>query len=297
MSDISPAQALSENDPPPLPLDDLPKWSPWPSRLLGLEEFAQQHRDVKKIEEEYSRGKWQACRDAFHKSGGKMTPQALRVNLYAKDPAALRAGVRHGKLCVTSTTALMKWHDGALVEIMRDAIEQSKTVVELGCAFGFNLWNLSRLSPNKQYRGGEYADSAIELARELYVHEPHIRVEKFNFYDQTYKILEKAEGPITVYTSQALEQIPFADQVIETLGVYRDKIAAVVHLEPSYELYGTDDLMGQMRRRYIEVNDYNRDLVGAISRRDKDIRIVSQTPGILGWNPFNSLALIHWEFK
>lgn len=70
-----------------------------------------------------------------------------------------------------------------------------------------------------------------------------------------------------------------------------------MHLEPSYELYGTDDLMGQMCRRYIEVNDYNRDLVGAISRRDKDIRIVGQTPGILGWNPFNSLALIHWKFK
>lgn len=59
-----------------------------------------------------------------------MTPQALRVNLYAKDPTALRAGVSHGKLCVTSTIQLMKWHDGALGEIMRDAIEQSKTVVE-----------------------------------------------------------------------------------------------------------------------------------------------------------------------
>lgn len=56
MSDMSPAHALSENDPPPLPLDDLPKWSPWPSRMLEPEEFTQQHRDAKKIEEDTATG-------------------------------------------------------------------------------------------------------------------------------------------------------------------------------------------------------------------------------------------------
>ena len=51
-----------------------------------------------------------------------------------------------------------------------------------------------------------------------------------------------------------------------------------------------------MCRRYIEINDYNRDLVSTLQGR-KDIEILRLGPNKVGWNPFNSLALIEWRLN
>ena len=277
-----------------LDLDDLPRWSPWPARLLGLEPFEPGARDLAKIEAEYGRDKWQQCLDAYRASGGALDPIRVRLAMNARDAATPRAAVYRGGLCLATVEELLALHYEALAEAMAGAIAHSRTVVELGSAFGAILWHLAKRFPGRRYVGGEYADSAVTLAAGLYAKTPEIAVEKFNFYDPGYAILEAAEAPVTVFTSQAIEQLPSAAHVLDVLGRYRDKIAAVVHLEPAYDLYG-DTLLGLMRRRYIELNDYNRDLIGELRRRP-DIRVVRLEPEVIGWNPFNALALVQWEF-
>ncbi|MEX0696128.1 MAG: methyltransferase domain-containing protein [Dongiaceae bacterium] len=278
-----------------LDLDELPRWSPWPARLLGLEPFVRPTRDLGKIEEEYDRGKWHQSLVAYRESERTPDPMQLRLMLFGADPGAPRAAVRHGALCVASNEQLLTWHADALANAMAHAIGRSATVVELGCGFGALLWHLAKRFPGRRYVGGEYAESAITLARELYATTPEIAVEKFNFYDPDYAVLEAAEAPVTVFTSQAIEQLPSAAHVLDVIARYRDKIAAVFHLEPAYDLYD-DTLLGLMRRRYIEINDYNRDLIRELRRRS-DLRIVRIEPDVLGWNPFNALALVHWEFS
>ena len=108
-------------------------------------------------------------------------------------------------------------------------------------------------------------------------------------------MIEKAKGPVVVITSQALEQVPQSARVVETLSKYRNKIDRVIHLEPAYALYDDGSLLGLMRRRYIEINDYNRDLVSTLKDR-RDVKIMQLEPNIVGWNQFNSLALIEWRF-
>ena len=276
-----------------LDLDELPRWSPWPARLLGLEPFVRPTRDLGKIEEEYDRGKWRQSLVAYRESGRTLDPMQLRVMLFGDDPGAPRAAVRHGALCVASNEQLLSWHADALANAMAEAIGRSATVVELGCGFGALLWHFAKRYPGRRYLGGEYSQSAITLARDLYARTPEVAVEKLNFYDPDYAVLEAAEAPVTVFTSQAIEQLPSAAHVLDVLAKYRDKIAAVFHLEPAYDLYG-DTLLGLMRRRYIELNDYNRDLIGVLQGR-ADIRILRIEPEVIGWNPFNALALIHWE--
>jgi hypothetical protein len=178
---------------------------------------------------------------------------------------------------------------------MASALKTAGTVVELGSGFGHIMWMLRQSFPRLAYRGGDFADSAVALAAKLYAKTPDISVEKFDFYSPSYDLIEKAKGPIIVITSQALEQVPHSADVIETLSKYRNKIACVFHLEPAYALYDDGSLLGLMRRRYIEVNDYNRDLVTTLKAR-KDIEILQLESNIVGWNPFNSLALIEWRF-
>jgi hypothetical protein len=183
-----------------------------------------------------------------------------------------------------------------LTSAMAPALKTAKTIIEMGCGMGHMLWVLRKHFPGLTYRGGDYADSAVALASRLYKTTPDISVEKFNFYAPDYDLIEKADGPVVVFTSQALEQVPISSGVVETLSKYKHKISRVFHIEPAYALYDDGSLLGQLRRRYIELNDYNRDLIPTLKSR-KDVEILRLEPNIVGWNPFNSLALTEWRFR
>jgi hypothetical protein len=279
-----------------IPLNDLPKWSGWPAKLIGIEDFAAVTRDLNKIHAEYSEDKWQSCADNFEKSNGTANAYDLRVIYYDINSEKRRAAIVNGKLVDASNADVMAWYDEILTTAMADAVKSAKTIVELGCGMGHMLWVLRKVFPGLQYRGGDYADSAVALAASLYKSTPEISVSKFNFYAPDYDLIEKAEGPVVVFTSQALEQIPTSAGVVETLSKYKNKISRVFHMEPAYALYDDGSLLGQLRRRYIELNDYNRDLIPTLQSR-KDVEILRLEPHIVGWNPFNSLALTEWRFR
>ncbi|MEQ1519917.1 MAG: hypothetical protein ABL936_01460 [Aestuariivirga sp.] len=283
------------NLPAEISINDLPNWSPWPARLLGVETFEPVERNLAKIHNEYSEDKWQKCFDAYTKSGGTMDAHELRRLYYDLSSAKQRAAVRQGKLVGATNSEIMSWYDDILISAMTTALKSAGTVVELGSSFGHIMWMLRKAFPNLIYRGGDFADSAVALAAMLYAQKPDISVEKFDFYAPSYDLIERAKGPVVVVTSQALEQVPQSAGVIETLYKYRKKIDRVFHLEPAYALYDDGSLLGLMRRRYIEINDYNRDLVSTLKDR-KDIEIMRLEQNVVGWNPFNSLALIEWRF-
>ena len=276
-------------------LDDLPRWSNWPARMLGLETFVPPARTTEKVAEEYGHEKWQFALDAFEKSGRTLDATALRRMCYALGGDAPRAAVYRGKLVAAGTPTIMQWYDDLLAEWMGPSIGKSRTVVELGAGFGHVLWSLRQRFAGKLYRGGEYTDSAVKLANLPYAHHPDISVEHVNFYDGDYPVLDKAEGPVVVLTSQAIEQIPDCRCIIDTLARHKSKIAAVFHIEPAYDLQTPTTLIGQMRRRYLEINDYNRNLFGVLKSR-ADIHVVRLEQDVIGWNPFNCLGMVHWEF-
>lgn len=281
--------------PEEISINDLPKWSQWPARLLGAEAFESVERNLSKIHSEYSEDKWQKCFDAYVKSEGTMDAHDLRRLYYDLSSTKQRAAVHRGKLVSATNSEIMTWYDDILMSAMTPTLMTAGTVVELGSSFGHIMWMLRKAFPNLFYRGGDFADSAVALASKLYVQTPDISVEKFDFYAPSYDLIERAKGPVVVITSQALEQVPQSAGVIDTLYKHRKKIDRVFHLEPAYALYDDGSLLGLMRRRYIEINDYNRDLVSTLKHR-KDIEIMRLEPNIVGWNPFNSLALIEWRF-
>ena len=276
-------------------LDDLPHWSNWPARMLGLESFVPPVRTTEKIAQEYGEEKWQSAFDALEKSGRTLDATALRKMYYAQGGEAPRAAVYRGKLVAARTPTIMQWYDDLLADWMGPSIGKTRTIVELGAGFGHVLWSLRQRFPGKIYRGGEYTDSAVQLANILYASHPDISVEHVNFYDTDYAVLDKAEGPTVVLTSQAIEQIPDCRCIIDALAKHKNKIAAVFHIEPAYDLQTPTTLIGQMRRRYLEINDYNRNLFAVLKGRP-DIRIVKLEQDVIGWNPFNSLGIVHWEF-
>ncbi len=277
-----------------LDINELPQWSPWPARLLGAETFKELKRDIAKIEAEYNQDKYAACLDRYRQSNGALDPVALRFSVSGRSAEKEFAAVLNGKLVVARQADLIDALFALLPKAVIEAAPQSKTIVELGSAFGANLWKIAEMAPGKQFVGGDYSDNAIAIAQLLYSGRDDIRVEKLNFYDSRYPLFDRAEGPVTVFTSQAIEQLPTAEPFLNGLAAHKDKIAAVVQLEPAFDLHDSS-LLGMMRRRYLELNDYNRDLLSGLKRRS-DIEIVDVRKDVLGFNEYNSLSLIAWRY-
>ena len=97
-----------------------------------------------------------------------------------------------------------------------------------------------------------------------------------------------------IFTSYALHYVPkLSTDLIAFLCQFKPR--AVVHFEPCYENYPEDSLHGLMCRRYVEVNDYTRNLVSVIEfgRRREGIRIRA-LQNLFGSNPFLPISIIEW---
>jgi hypothetical protein len=274
-------------------LNDLPRWSLWPSRLFGLNQWKVPVRTVEKVDQEYDKDKYAKCLAYYINGGGKATPEEVKQFEFGSK----------GTVCVSLGNSLMGMSlDEArarfyslLVNTMRREIEQSASVVELGCGYGYNLWMLKQHFAGKEFRGGEYSSNAVNLASHFFARDSEIEISPFNFYEPSYEVLDTIQQPVTVFTVHAVEQLPGTTPFFEALRQYRDKIKAIFHFEPLYEIHD-DTLLGLMRKRYNQANDYNRDLLSQLKQRSKLIRLVRMQADVFGLNPLNPTSVIQWEF-
>jgi len=99
-----------------------------------------------------------------------------------------------------------------------------------------------------------------------------------------------------IYTSYAAQYVPRLSQsFVESLSALDP--SAVVHIEPCYEHCEGKTLLGLMRRRYIQVNDYNTNLVTVLREQCERgaIEIVEERPAVFGSNPLLAASVIVWR--
>lgn len=280
----------------PIHLNELPRWSPWPARLLGLEPWEIPKRTKEKIDREYNADKYAKClsfyaENSFH----PLTPEDIKQFEYGQsqtDEMCISVG---SDLVITTLENAREIFSDLLINAMRDAIDASATVIELGCGYGYNLWKLQQHFPSKRFLGGEYSRNAVRLASRLYAGNATLDVYSYDFYGSLKQLLERAQPPVTIFTAHAIEQLPSAAQTIGEFIRHKEEISRVFHFEPCYELHD-ETLLGCMRRRYAEINDYNRDLLSELKRRVDHIHILEVRSDVFGLNPLNPTSVIEWEF-
>jgi hypothetical protein len=274
---------------------DLPRWSRWPTRLLGLTSWERPTRTLAKVDQEYDKGQYARLLTYYDKAAGNITPDEMEDFNYGL-PAEHRMCVSMGDglFEITLAQARQKYYD-LLQDSLRPYAQIGHTLIELGAGYGYNLWMLKKHLAFTRFWGGEYSANAVRLGNLLYSHEPAIKMFPFNYYDPpSYRILAEAAQPVVLFTSHSLEQIPSAQPVIEALASYRDVIHKVIHFEPAHQLYD-DSLLGQMRSRYTQLNNYNADLVAQLKSRN-DICIEDIKANVLGLNVLNPASVITWSF-
>src|SRR6266550_8807679 len=232
-----------------VPLNQFPHFTPWVHRLLGIEHFDSLDRSIEKVKSEYDQDKYLKCLEYYERFKGNISPEEVKkyeFGISEEDEVCISKGEQ---LYLASLREVRLAYYKTLTDTMHSQIQASDFVVELGCGYGFNLYMLSRIYPTIQFVGGEYSQNAVRLAESLFENSRNINVEHFNFYDSDYKIFQNLKGRFLVFTSHAIEQIPFAKQIITNLR-NNPVIQAVFHFEPTFELYRDTTLLGLMRKRY-----------------------------------------------
>ncbi|MDD4286970.1 MAG: class I SAM-dependent methyltransferase [Candidatus Peribacteraceae bacterium] len=278
-----------------LSLNELPRWSNWLGRFLGVGPLSPIRRTREKIDAEYDKDKYASCL-AYYRQHAQ---EGITVDQVRKEWEMRAVGsescVSFGdELFLLSSSESLTMNDQLLLEVLGPLAAQADSVVELGCGYGHNLWLLAQQFPGKTFFGGEYSPQAVTLAQELYRNNPSIHVEQFNFYDPTYPILDRLEKGrrVLVFTRHAIEQLPSAANVCLVLPKYADRMTAVVHLEPLYETHG-ESLLALLRKRYTEMNDYNRDLLPLL-RANPAVTVQEAQMNVFGLNPLNPTSVIRW---
>lgn len=272
--------------------NDLPKLSSWPARMLGAELFRQKERSAKEVEREYGSEKWGKVLDWL-----KETKAITKDGLLAQqgiDPDAELLYMEGDNLFKARAAEIMEKYSRLLLDTIRPYA--SRTIIELGSGLGDKLLSVVAGVGNVDRAfGGEYTSSGVECGR-LLARDSSGNIDFFRFdYNDPTTLAALPEGGL-IYTSHSIEQIPsLLDSFIE--GVIKTKPQHVIHLEPCYEDQDQSTMIGLMRRKYIEMNDYNRNLVGVLRKYEASgkISIVKHEQNVFSDTPFNPTSVLVWE--
>lgn len=275
----------------PISLNDLPRYSRWPAILLNAAAMPLKSRTTAEVFREYDREKWGKVLASLQQTGKFSDADLLAEQ--GVDPQAEIAFARGDYFFVAPALQVM----GEYEELLTDTLSEFKAeaVIELGCGLGDKVLGVASRLGIKEVYGGEFTPSGVRCGqilserRKLPAHFQHFDYNDFS------TLAGFPEGAL-IYTSHSIEQIPqLKESFIE--GVIGKKPRAVVHLEPCYADHDASGLIGLMRKRYAEVNDYNRNLSGMIRSFENAgrLRVLRHEKNIFSDTPFNPTSIIVWQ--
>jgi hypothetical protein len=278
----------------PIAFDDLPKYSAWPRRLLGLESFGVRQKSEREVLREFQDEKWGTLLDYAR---GVAEPALDEIQRMSSGPVADTPCYLDGAFYLANQAQMLAAHLDLYAQVLEPHMDGATCLVELGAGFGSKLLALASRGPfsSVPLAAGEYTESGCELisllAKQL---NKAVNVGQCDFRALTARGLEFPEGSV-IFTSYAAQYVPEMSK--EFVGFIRSfKPKAVVHFEPCYEYYDEKSLHGLMCRRYIELNDYTRNFVTIIEAARLDGSIsVRVRKNVMGNNPLLPISIIEWS--
>lgn len=251
----------------------------WTRRLFGLESFSVQ-RTLEKVDAEYEQDKYKKLLSRDFTALEKVKESEFADSGLTQDSTHV---ISYGDELFETTLFGARQQERALITSVVER-HGSTPLCELGCGYGYNL----SFFPGFETYGGDYSLSAVELGRQF-----GFDLQPFNYYnDADYDFLRPGS---TVLTCHSMEQLPDASSFLASMRKRKHLIKRVIHLEPTH-VSSRSTLLGLMRNRYIDLNDYNRNLI-VLLQQARDVEILALSYDLFGMNPLNSSNMIVWEFK
>lgn len=273
-----------------LTLDELPGYSAWPQRLLGSGSAPMYPKSSAAIYREYEMDKWAVLFSQLEKqhhglddidlmqfASSQDIAFSLGEDIYLGPPLAARALV---------------------ATLIADSISEVRNagdpVVELGAGTGAIIARIAKdpRFSDATFHAGDFSPSSVKIMDYLArVESFPLKTGLFNFQQESAG-LEIPEGSVII-TSFAVAYFQGLD------GSFWRRLAqlhprAIVIAEPIYQHFGEGSLLGLLRKRYYEANDYSRDILPSIQAACETgaLTIASVKERVLGVNPLCPVSIV-----
>ncbi len=279
---------------PEITLDELPRHTEWPARLLAVNPEPVRHKIAPEVLREFDRDKWGAL---LRSAQSDPSLDVVAIERLEVDPQSIAPFFAAGKFALAPHSHVLELHLDLYADVLGAFAAEASALVELGAGYGAKLLKLAgreRFARLPLF-AGELTANGRELIWLLAARSGRaVRVSGCDFRAGTVDAAGVPEGAI-VYTSYAVHYVPELDQgFVRALQALKPRV--VVHFEPCLEHFGSDSLYDLLCRSYILRNDYNRNLAGVLAQAERDgtIRVVSVRRKLLGGNPLLPISVIAW---
>lgn len=277
--------------------DSLPKYSDWPARLISLEEFKIKYKTEKEVLREYEDEKWGELLNNV-KSLEKPTLYDVDelFGLYYKNKLPF---YYEGDFYLADMNTMMDLHLNLYEKTLRPHLEGASCLVELGAGYGSKLFKLAQrdIFCDLPILAGEFTKNGQELISILADSlNKKVDVGYCDFRNMKIENISIPEGAV-IFTSYAAHYVPnLLMKFVDFMTSFKPK--AVIHFEPCYENYSVNSVHGMLCRRYVELNDYTRNLIGVLKSSEVKNEISMQvSENIIGSNPFLPISIIEWKLN
>lgn len=275
-------------------LNELSLYSPWPARILGVELWTPATKTPQEIEREYEGEKWGPLLARYREEGG--TADVETVDRWLLGEQLLPTWIDNAIRLAPAIEAHSKYLDLVASVIGRSL--PASALVELGAGYGSAMFGVARrLSLSGQRLAGYDVTVSGPLLLGLLAERMDIAVGTGRCDFTSNQVLpEDVPQGAVFFTSHSLMYVPRLDShLISQLVSLRPK--AVVHFDVCYEHSNGDTLLDLMRRRYIELNDYNRNLLSLLKNAESggEIEILHEEAHIFGMHALLPVSLVIWK--
>lgn len=149
------------------------------------------------------------------------------------------------------------------VMVLRDTVFRANfldaaSIWEFGSGTGLNLVHMSKILPEKQLFGCDWAMPSVQILNELNRKlKLNIRGFQFDLFQPEYEILKDVSPNSGLFTIGTMEQIgqdyqSFLDFILAS------NFKRIVHIETNYEIYDDSNLLDFLAKKYIEKRNWLR---------------------------------------
>lgn len=285
--------ARDESLPEPLELDDLPRHSPWPARLLRTASYPARVKSPADVTREFGTEKWGVILERARRSGD-YSLDALEA---WDELDVIEPFYEDGELLLASRRHAQARHLERLESALRPFARDATALVELGAGYGAKIMRLARRPPfvDLPVVAAEFTASGRELlARVAALAGARATVGACDFFTHAIDI-EIPPGAL-IFTCFALH---YVREVKVTLPAWLASMrpTAVVHCEPCLEHYDSGSLHDLLCAEYVRLNGYSLNIASVFdtAERSGTIDVIGREPKAIGLNPLLPASIITWR--
>lgn len=284
---------------PQISLNQIPEFSHWPKRLLGLTDWKCPERSPEEAWREYELEKY-APRLEYIKNHPEKTLSELLFSSEQKFPCIIQEEFR-----LLSEQEYFSVTGQKFSEVIQKYLPAS-AIVELGSGDGTTLLSIQHHlnnSEKQKYFALEPMPSAREIFRILLKKDEKQNDQtRQNFTIGNCNLLqtpfteEKIPENAVIYTSFATVFLKHLNPELYVQEIFRLQPKVVISFEPSIYELNSDNFYHLCIKKYMEINNYNTTLVSFLHQNDK-IEILQNEQFFLGNNPFLPASCTVWRKK